>query len=224
MMDSTVLEWRWAEPGKLYPSPPRGGGKLRNKDEVTWLKQCERESGTGIESFVLKSLAFWQDHPSVINRLETWVVALCLGRGDWIQVGYFSLFWKAVAGANFLRPVIQLLIAVSLLFGVTPWIAMMLCCSKTIQTLCCLVQNSYFRLSPAQRGLLSMTKCQGLTASVWEACVSRCDLPLAACKMSEFRHVWLLSCSPGIYAMCRLFFRTQKVISPSVGDKGWNVI
>lgn len=171
-----------------YNLPLCSGGKLSNKDEVTWLRQCETELGMGIRNFVL---SLWLSDK--IARLSS---------TDWKHMSRGFVFRKkrlnpsglfqfglkgSVAGANFLLPVIQLLIAVSLLFGVAFWIAMTLCYSKTIQTLlcCCLVPNSAFRMGPSQCEMLSMTQCQGLTASAWELGVARGVIWPDACCMQN---------------------------------------
>lgn len=134
--------------------------------------------------------------------------------------GLFQFGLKgSVAGANFLLPVIQLLIAVSLLFGVAFWIAMMLCYSKTIQTLLCcgLVSNSSFRMGPSQCELLSMTKSRGLTASAWELGIARgCDM-----TWHSLHAKWVTSGMCGYCPVlltpvqcCELFLRGQEVPPP----------
>lgn len=96
------------------------GEKLSNKDEVTWLRQCETELGTGISI-------------SVCHEPTGHELCLCLWEERLNPSGLFQVGLQGlVAGASFLLSVILLSTAISPLFGVAFWIAMMLRYSKTM--------------------------------------------------------------------------------------------
>lgn len=89
-------EHEWTQQSLVKYNPPFFlGRKLSNSSGMTWLRQCVTELGTGIRNLVLKTLAFWRDHLSVSSEWKHMNCGFVFRKKRLIQVGYFSLAWKA---------------------------------------------------------------------------------------------------------------------------------